>query len=108
VAPSTARCVLEEEGSGAARTCIENELIRLGYDGPEHERRPIPHTYIECHIEQGPILASAGVDVGVDVVTGVHSIWWQRLELRGAAAHAAPRRSSAARTPGWLVRPGSG
>ena len=65
---------------------VEKELIRIGFDGPEHERRPIPHAYIECHIEQGPILASAGVDVGI--VTGVQSISWQRLELRGAAAHA--------------------
>jgi beta-ureidopropionase / N-carbamoyl-L-amino-acid hydrolase len=65
---------------------VEKELVRTGFDGPAHEHRPIPYAYIECHIEQGPILAAAGVDVGV--VTGVQSISWQRLELRGEASHA--------------------
>ncbi len=65
---------------------FKDELERIGFDGPEHERRPIPHAYIECHIEQGPILAEAGVTVGV--VEGVQSISWQRLTVRGEAAHA--------------------
>jgi N-carbamoyl-L-amino-acid hydrolase len=65
---------------------VADELVRTGFDGPEPERRPVPHAYIECHIEQGPILAAAGVDVGI--VTGVQSISWQRLELHGEASHA--------------------
>lgn len=65
---------------------VKEELERIGFDGPEHERRPIPHAYIECHIEQGPILADAGVDIGI--VEGVQSISWQRLTVRGEAAHA--------------------
>ena len=65
---------------------VADELIRTGFDGQEAERRPVPFAYIECHIEQGPILAAAGVDVGV--VTGVQGISWQRLVLQGAAAHA--------------------
>ncbi|HWF80975.1 MAG TPA: M20 family metallo-hydrolase [Streptosporangiaceae bacterium] len=69
-----------------AGASIAEELVRRGFAGPEHERRPIPFAYIECHIEQGPILAAAGVDVGI--VTGVQSISWQRLELSGAAGHA--------------------
>ena len=64
---------------------VAGELARTGFDGSEPERRPVPFAYLECHIEQGPILASAGVDVGI--VTGVQSISWQRLLLRGAAAH---------------------
>src|SRR6516162_3167880 len=65
---------------------VKEELIRIGFDGDAHERRPIPHAYIECHIEQGPILADAGVDIGI--VQGVQSISWQRLTIRGEAAHA--------------------
>jgi hypothetical protein len=65
---------------------VADELVRTGFDGPVPERRPIPYAYIECHIEQGPILAAAGVDVGI--VTGVQSISWQRLELHGEASHA--------------------
>jgi N-carbamoyl-L-amino-acid hydrolase len=65
---------------------VKEELERIGFDGPELERRPVPHAYLECHIEQGPILADAGVDVGI--VEGVQSISWQRLAVRGEAAHA--------------------
>lgn len=65
---------------------VEDELARIGFDGPEHERRPVPYAYLECHIEQGPILADAGVDIGI--VEGVQSISWQRLTVRGEAAHA--------------------
>jgi beta-ureidopropionase / N-carbamoyl-L-amino-acid hydrolase len=65
---------------------VRDELIRIGFDGNAHERRPIPHAYIECHIEQGPILADAGVDIGI--VEGVQSISWQRLTILGKAAHA--------------------
>ena len=65
---------------------VAEELVRTGWDGTAHHRRPIPHAYLECHIEQGPILAGAGVDVGI--VTGVQSISWQRLTIHGEAAHA--------------------
>lgn len=65
---------------------VEEELVRIGFDGPAHELRPVPYAYIECHIEQGPILADAGVDIGI--VEGVASISWQRLTIRGEAAHA--------------------
>ena len=65
---------------------VKDELARIGFDGDVDERRPIPHAYIECHIEQGPILAEAGVDIGI--VEGVQSISWQRLTIRGEAAHA--------------------
>jgi N-carbamoyl-L-amino-acid hydrolase len=65
---------------------VKEELVRIGFDGPAHELRPVPHAYIECHIEQGPILADAGVDIGI--VEGVQSISWQRLGVRGEASHA--------------------
>jgi N-carbamoyl-L-amino-acid hydrolase len=65
---------------------VEDELARIGFDGDVDERRPVPHAYLECHVEQGPILADAGVDVGI--VEGVQSISWQRLTVRGEAAHA--------------------
>jgi N-carbamoyl-L-amino-acid hydrolase len=65
---------------------VQEELARIGFDGPAHELRPVPYAYIECHIEQGPILADAGVDIGI--VEGVQSISWQRLTVHGEAAHA--------------------
>jgi beta-ureidopropionase / N-carbamoyl-L-amino-acid hydrolase len=65
---------------------VKEELVRIGFDGDAPELRPVPYAYLECHIEQGPILADAGVDVGI--VEGVQSISWQRLTIHGEAAHA--------------------
>ncbi|HEX4252931.1 MAG TPA: M20 family metallo-hydrolase [Pseudonocardia sp.] len=62
------------------------ELARTGFGGPVEARLDPPHAYVECHIEQGPVLGTAGVDVGV--VTGVQGISWQKIIINGRAAHA--------------------
>ncbi|MFD0441904.1 hypothetical protein ACFQ10_03625 [Streptomyces indonesiensis] len=45
-----------------------------------------PYAYVECHIEQGPVLAENDVQIGV--VTGVQGISWQEITIHGRAAHA--------------------
>ncbi len=80
---------------------VEDELARIGFDGDVDERRPVPHAYLECHIEQGPILADAGVDVGI--VEGVQSISWQRLTIRGEAAHAGTTPMTSRRDAGLVA-----
>ncbi|HET7901798.1 MAG TPA: hydantoinase/carbamoylase family amidase, partial [Candidatus Nanopelagicales bacterium] len=65
---------------------LGDELVRHGFDGPEPELVAAPHAYVECHIEQGPVLAAEGVEVGV--VTGVQAISWQEVTIHGRAAHA--------------------
>lgn len=65
---------------------LRAELDRHGCLGPTPVRLSPPHAYLECHIEQGPVLAAAGMDVGV--VTGVQGISWQEVTLHGRAAHA--------------------
>ncbi|MEV5878425.1 Zn-dependent hydrolase [Streptomyces sp. NPDC052101] len=62
------------------------ELARTGFDGPTDVRLAPPHAYVECHIEQGPVLADHDVEIGV--VTGVQGISWQKITLHGRAAHA--------------------
>jgi N-carbamoyl-L-amino-acid hydrolase len=89
---------------------VKGELVRIGFDGDAHETRPVPHAYIECHIEQGPLLADAGVDVGI--VTGVQAISWQRLAVDGAAAHAGTtpiesRHDAGLVAPRWSWRSGA-
>jgi N-carbamoyl-L-amino-acid hydrolase len=44
--------------------------------------------FIELHIEQGPILESAGETVGV--VTGVQGMCWYDIEIVGSETHAGP------------------
>ncbi|WP_229904706.1 M20 family metallo-hydrolase [Lentzea cavernae] len=63
-----------------------DELVRIGFRGDRPVRLDPPHAYVECHIEQGPVLAEQGYDVGV--VTGVQAISWQKVTVHGRAAHA--------------------
>ncbi len=62
------------------------ELDRLGLAGPRPVPMPAPAAYLECHIEQGPILHRSGCDIGV--VTGMQAISWLEIDLTGQAAHA--------------------
>ncbi|WP_066909115.1 M20 family metallo-hydrolase [Millisia brevis] len=63
-----------------------DELARIGFDGSRPVRLTPPHAYLECHIEQGPVLLRGGHAVGI--VTGVQAISWQKVTLHGRAAHA--------------------
>lgn len=65
---------------------VKGELERIGFLGPVPERVLPPHAYVECHIEQGPILAAEGMDLGV--VTGVQAISWWDVTMAGRSAHA--------------------
>lgn len=68
---------------------VGEELERLGFAGPDDPllrdgRRP--YAFVELHVEQGPVLEAAGVDLGV--VTGVQAISWHEVVFRGKSAHA--------------------
>lgn len=65
---------------------LGDELERIGFAGEHDERLSPPHAYVELHIEQGPVLAHAGLELGV--VTGVQGIAWQEVTIVGKSAHA--------------------
>lgn len=65
---------------------VAEELARIGFLGDSAERLEPPHAYVELHIEQGPVLAREGMELGV--VTGVQAISWFELTIRGKSAHA--------------------
>lgn len=65
---------------------LGDELARIGFVGTQPVRLDPPFAYLECHIEQGPVLAEQGLAVGV--VTGVQAISWQQVTVHGRAAHA--------------------
>lgn len=52
----------------------------------EQARRGDVHAFLELHIEQGPVLEAAGVDVGI--VTAIVGITRIEIRLTGDAAHA--------------------
>lgn len=66
---------------------VRDELERHSQTGDApwlYEKKP--HAYLECHIEQGPVLLTENYALGV--VTGVQGISWWRIKIGGAAAHA--------------------
>lgn len=69
----------------AGRT-VKEELEKIGFLGDADEILAPPFAYLECHIEQGPVLRSENIDIGV--VTGVQSISWHEVSIQGRSAHA--------------------
>ncbi len=68
--------------SGAA---LIDELKRIGYHGEAALRDHEFSAFFECHIEQGPILDSAGIAVGV--VNAAQGFRWYDISLEGFASH---------------------
>ncbi|MDE2853705.1 MAG: Zn-dependent hydrolase [Chloroflexota bacterium] len=62
-----------------------DELKRIGYHGalPVHQQEF--SAFFECHIEQGPILDSEGIAVGV--VNAAQGFRWYDIALEGFASH---------------------
>jgi N-carbamoyl-L-amino-acid hydrolase len=66
---------------------LGDELERIGYAGPHPcPTAAAPHAYVELHIEQGPVLESEGITIGV--VEGVQGISWTEIVIVGQSAHA--------------------
>ncbi|MGW5387102.1 Zn-dependent hydrolase [Nocardia sp. NPDC003963] len=65
---------------------VGSELDRHGFPGAVEVPVRAPYAYLECHIEQGPILAAEQTRIGV--VDGVQAITWLELQITGRAAHA--------------------
>ena len=65
---------------------VGDELERIGYAGTERCGEPVPHAFIELHIEQGPILDLEGGLLGA--VENLQGISWQEVTVRGVSNHA--------------------
>ncbi len=63
------------------------ELARIGYAGDRPMGKPI-HAAFELHIEQGPILETEDVTIGV--VTHAQGQRWYEVVLTGQESHAGP------------------
>lgn len=87
-AVATGRVSLEQAYAlrDPAGRSVREELDAIGFCGDADEHLAPPHAYLECHIEQGPVLRAAGRDIGV--VIGVQAICWHELLIVGKSAHA--------------------
>ena len=80
---------------------LGDELERIGYAGPAPCPGPVPHAFVELHIEQGPVLEAEGVTIGV--VTGVQGISWQELTVTGQSNHAGTTPISHRHDPAYVA-----
>lgn len=73
----------------SAGTTVEEALEEIGYrgDAPCGPREPI-HSYLELHVEQGPVLEEN--DQSVAVVDGIYGMAWLEATIEGTADHAGP------------------
>lgn len=65
---------------------VQAELQRIGYQGTAPVGAPMVDSFVELHIEQGPVLEREGMQIGV--VEGVQGISWTQFTLEGQSNHA--------------------
>jgi len=65
---------------------VGEELARIGYAGSAPVGAPVVDSFVELHIEQGPVLEQQGQQIGV--VEGVQGIAWMELRFSGTSNHA--------------------
>jgi len=71
---------------GIDGSTVAENLERIGYAGSAPVGTARVDSYVELHIEQGPVLDREGVTIGA--VEGVQGISWTRFELAGVSNHA--------------------
>ena len=71
---------------GIDGTTVAENLERIGYAGTAPVGANRVDSFVELHIEQGPVLDREGVTIGA--VEGVQGISWTRFELTGVSNHA--------------------
>jgi N-carbamoyl-L-amino-acid hydrolase len=65
---------------------VGEELTRIGYAGSAPTGTFRAHSYLELHVEQGPVLEQEGILIGA--VEGVQGISWREYTIEGTANHA--------------------
>ncbi|EPX76578.1 hydantoinase/carbamoylase family amidase [Salipiger mucosus] len=71
---------------GIDGTTVGEALDGIGARGPAPAGALKPAAYLELHIEQGPVLETEALQIGV--VTGVQGISWTEFTVSGRSAHA--------------------
>lgn len=89
----------------AAGLRLGDELARIGYAGSLAPGSLALDSFVELHIEQGPVLEGSGQRIGA--VEGALGVAWYDVSLRGQEAHAGPTpmmmRKDAIRAAGLLI-----
>lgn len=81
--------------------CIGTELKRIGYEGDMDCGELKPHSFVELHIEQGPVLEQTGRVIGA--VEYVQGISWTEIEITGTSNHAGTTPMELRRDAGYCA-----
>lgn len=94
---------LEEalDARDSAGLTVGDELDRIGYRGAGPCPGPVPHAFLELHIEQGPVLEAEGYRIGS--VTGVQGISWTEIVVTGQSNHAGTTPMGLRRDAGYVA-----
>ena len=71
---------------GIDGTTVGEELQRIGYAGDAPVGGFRVRTFVELHVEQGPVLEEEGTEIAA--VTGVQGISWTEYSIAGISNHA--------------------
>ncbi|HEV2443477.1 MAG TPA: Zn-dependent hydrolase [Steroidobacteraceae bacterium] len=89
------------EAIGIDGTRLGTELERIGYRGTLPIGATPIHSYVELHIEQGPVLEAEQTTIGaVDLVQGIS---WTECTIRGQSNHAGTTPMRLRRDAGWAA-----
>lgn len=80
---------------------LGDELVRIGYAGTVPCPGDVPHSFVELHIEQGPLLEADKIRIGA--VTGVQGISWQEVTVVGQSNHAGTTPMSLRHDPTYVA-----
>jgi N-carbamoyl-L-amino-acid hydrolase len=80
---------------------VNDQLSAIGYAGETAVGGFRAHSYVELHIEQGPVLEQEDVLVGA--VTGVQGISWTEYTISGTSNHAGTTPMQFRHDPGYVA-----
>jgi N-carbamoyl-L-amino-acid hydrolase len=80
---------------------VGQELERIGARGPAPVGAPRIDSFVELHIEQGPVLDQTGEQIGV--VEGVQGISWTEFTIGGVSNHAGTTPMAMRHDAGWVA-----
>lgn len=89
------------ESRGIDGVTVGEALRKIGYDGPAPVGNNRVDSYVELHIEQGPVLDEEGLTIGV--VEGVQGISWTEFQLQGVSNHAGTTPMRLRRDAGYVA-----
>ena len=87
--------------TGIDGVTVGDQLQKIGYAGDTPVASFKAHSFVELHIEQGPVLEQENVQIGA--VTGVQGISWNEYTISGISNHAGTTPMSFRHDPGYVA-----